>query len=200
MAQRAQPTEVAQGRYHGSGHADYDEFFVALFRLQVELKHAPGALSSARAALARTLSMKRTASDPEADQTAAELADLSKRMSEAKQRLERLRASIPRLEQNLAATFQSQGAFKQEVVRRNLGDGERVISLMLIRASDVDQSARQSLSELKRARDTTPRGVTTDAAQTTPRPGWEERPKFGRIRSRSSGPQRAKPGGDQNAD
>jgi hypothetical protein len=35
-------TDVAQGRYYSSGNPDYDEFFLRVYRLQVELKERPG--------------------------------------------------------------------------------------------------------------------------------------------------------------
>lgn len=34
-------TDVAQGRYYSSGKPDYDEFFLRVYRLQVELKEGP---------------------------------------------------------------------------------------------------------------------------------------------------------------
>jgi hypothetical protein len=36
-----QATEIAQGRYYSSGNPDYDEFFLRVYRLQIELKEGP---------------------------------------------------------------------------------------------------------------------------------------------------------------
>lgn len=50
-------TTVARGEYFSTGNADYDEFFVRLFRLQVALGSEPEALSRARGALSRKLGL-----------------------------------------------------------------------------------------------------------------------------------------------
>jgi hypothetical protein len=52
---------VARGEYFSTGNADYDEFFVRLFRLQVSLGNAPEALARSRAALARRLGLTENA-------------------------------------------------------------------------------------------------------------------------------------------
>jgi hypothetical protein len=49
------PSQVAQGRYYSTGNPDYDEFFVELHRLQVDLKDSPDRVAAPRAALAKTL-------------------------------------------------------------------------------------------------------------------------------------------------
>ena len=41
----AEPSAVAQGRYFSTGNPNYDEFFVRLHRMQVELKTAPETLA-----------------------------------------------------------------------------------------------------------------------------------------------------------
>jgi hypothetical protein len=51
------PSAVAQGRYFSTGNASYDEFFVRLHRMQVELKAAPESLASVRADLAQSLAL-----------------------------------------------------------------------------------------------------------------------------------------------
>jgi hypothetical protein len=48
----SKPTEVAQGLYFSAGSPDYDEFFVRVHRLQVELAGAPSELAEARRVLA----------------------------------------------------------------------------------------------------------------------------------------------------
>jgi hypothetical protein len=49
------PSAVAQGRYFSTGNPDYDEFFVRLHRMQVELAAAPETLAKIRGDLAREL-------------------------------------------------------------------------------------------------------------------------------------------------
>lgn len=51
------PTPVAQGKYYGSGHPEYDEFFLELYRTQVALAAAPERLGTARASLAKGLGL-----------------------------------------------------------------------------------------------------------------------------------------------
>jgi hypothetical protein len=52
---RSGPTEVAQGRYFSTGKPEYDEFFIDLHRMQVELNDAPERAAAPRAALAEKL-------------------------------------------------------------------------------------------------------------------------------------------------
>ena len=52
---------VAEGRYFSTGNANYDEFFVRLHRMQVELKTAPETLASLRQAIARGVELPPTA-------------------------------------------------------------------------------------------------------------------------------------------
>jgi hypothetical protein len=52
---------VAEGRYFSTGNAAYDEFFVRLHRMQVELKTAPETLASIRQAIARGVELPPTA-------------------------------------------------------------------------------------------------------------------------------------------
>ncbi|HVR18266.1 MAG TPA: hypothetical protein VMS65_01175, partial [Polyangiaceae bacterium] len=52
------PSAVAQGHYFSTGNPQYDEFFVRLHRMQVELKAAPETLASVRSDLARSLALE----------------------------------------------------------------------------------------------------------------------------------------------
>jgi hypothetical protein len=52
---RGGPTAVAQGRYFSTGNPEYDDFFIDLHRLQVELNDAPAQAAAPRAALAEKL-------------------------------------------------------------------------------------------------------------------------------------------------
>lgn len=51
------PTLVAQGKYYGSGHPDYDEFFLELYRTQVAMAAAPTRLDAARGGLTGDLGL-----------------------------------------------------------------------------------------------------------------------------------------------
>jgi hypothetical protein len=55
------PSAVAQGRYFSTGNANYDEFFVRLHRMQIELKTAPETLASLRQTVARGVELPPTA-------------------------------------------------------------------------------------------------------------------------------------------
>jgi hypothetical protein len=51
------PSAVAQGKYFSTGNPDYDEFFVRLHRMQVEIGAAPETLAKIRGDLARELEL-----------------------------------------------------------------------------------------------------------------------------------------------
>jgi hypothetical protein len=68
LSQRG-PSAVAQGRYFPTGNPNYDEFFVRLHRMQVELKAAPETLTAVREDLARRLALEPNA-DADALRTA----------------------------------------------------------------------------------------------------------------------------------
>ncbi len=59
------PSDVAQGRYFSTGNPNYDEFFVRLHRMQVELKAAPETLTQIRQDLAKNLALEPAAGTPE---------------------------------------------------------------------------------------------------------------------------------------
>ncbi|HWZ87670.1 MAG TPA: hypothetical protein VNW92_02435 [Polyangiaceae bacterium] len=51
------PSLVAQGKYYSSGNPQYDEFFIALYQLQVEMAGAPSAVDAERQNLAQALGL-----------------------------------------------------------------------------------------------------------------------------------------------
>jgi hypothetical protein len=57
------PSAVAQGQYFSTGNPQYDEFFLRLHRMQVELKEAPDALAAARSDAARSVALEPAAKD-----------------------------------------------------------------------------------------------------------------------------------------
>lgn len=58
-------TDVAQGRYYSSGNPDYDEFFLRVYRLQVELKEGPEQVERLTADLSTKLGLAPTAAPPD---------------------------------------------------------------------------------------------------------------------------------------
>ena len=51
------PSAVAQGKYFSTGNPDYDEFFVRLHRMQIDIGAAPDTLAKIRGGLARELEL-----------------------------------------------------------------------------------------------------------------------------------------------
>ncbi len=51
------PSQVAQGKYYSSGNPQYDEFFIALYQLQVEMADAPHVPDTERQSLAQALGL-----------------------------------------------------------------------------------------------------------------------------------------------
>jgi hypothetical protein len=58
-------SDVAQGKYYSSGSPDYDEFFLKVYRLQVELKDGPEKVERLTAELAQKLGLARNAAPPD---------------------------------------------------------------------------------------------------------------------------------------
>jgi len=58
-------TEVAQGHYYSSGNPDYDEFFLRVYRLQLELKEGPDKVERLTAELGAKLGLVQGAAPPE---------------------------------------------------------------------------------------------------------------------------------------
>jgi len=52
-----EPSSVAQGRYFATGQPDYDEFFIQLYRLQLDLETTPKKLAADRARLAAAIDL-----------------------------------------------------------------------------------------------------------------------------------------------
>src|SRR4051812_43792684 len=51
------PSTVAQGKYYSSGNPQYDEFFIALYQLQLKMADAPRVPDAERQSLAQTLGL-----------------------------------------------------------------------------------------------------------------------------------------------
>jgi hypothetical protein len=52
-----EPSSVAQGRYFATGQPDYDEFFIQLYRLQLDLETTPKKLAADRTRLAAAIGL-----------------------------------------------------------------------------------------------------------------------------------------------
>jgi hypothetical protein len=52
-----EPSSVARGRYFATGQPDYDEFFIQLYRLQLDLETTPRGLAAERARLAAAIGL-----------------------------------------------------------------------------------------------------------------------------------------------
>ena len=76
----SKPSTVARGKYYASGDAHSDEFFIALYRMQVKLADAPPTPENERAALAQALALP-----PQADRAAigARLREETQKLSHA---------------------------------------------------------------------------------------------------------------------
>jgi hypothetical protein len=143
-ARNAKPTEVAEGRYFSAGNPDYDEYFVRVHRLQVEMAAAPNELVEARRLLGdalvsspdapaaqlaekvkialdrlaehgiRTRVEFRVPSPPDPPHTMAILTYSSTPGSNERQSLERIEAAVTRI-LRFAATMRAAGARASEL-------------------------------------------------------------------------------------
>jgi hypothetical protein len=67
------------------------------------------------------------------------------RMQETRAQLEKLRVKGIELEANVDAEFRVEGPWKRDEVRRNLADGQKLITLMIARAQEVQEQDRKLL-------------------------------------------------------
>lgn len=183
------PTEVARGEYYSAGQPEFDQFFIELHRLQVELLRAPDEPQKARSALAISLGLPADASD---DSLGSRLSQEAKKLSArgvrlrleipelapgvldasatlhssdlgvqtplrpalsteatrivrsrnqlagAAEQLEKLRVTGINLEGRIGEVFRKDGPWKRDEVRRNLADGQKLITVMLARGKEVE--------------------------------------------------------------
>lgn len=52
------PSTVAEGKYYSSGHPQYDEFFIGLYALQVQMNEAPAAPAATLRGLAQSVGLR----------------------------------------------------------------------------------------------------------------------------------------------
>lgn len=68
------------------------------------------------------------------------------RMQQTRNQLDKLRVTGIQLEANIDRDFRVEGPWKRDEVRRNLGDGQKLITLMQARAQEVQDSANKLLA------------------------------------------------------
>lgn len=112
------------------------------------------------------------------------------RMQAIADELDALRVTGITLEGNVDTEFRVDGPWKRDEVRRNLGDGQKLITLMQARAKEVHQRDIQLLALLSSAA-TTDANLGKVAAYVPPPPPSEEAKPARRAATRSSAP--AKP-------
>lgn len=140
----SKPSTVAQGKYYASGDPHYDEFFIALYRMQVKMADAPHTPDSERAALAQALALP-----PQSDRAA-----IGARLREETQTLSHAGVHL-RLDKNPAkdkltpasTTLRSSAPLKDQPNAALLAQVEQS-GTNLARALDDATQSEQILSEL----------------------------------------------------
>jgi hypothetical protein len=105
------------------------------------------------------------------------------RMQQTRARLEKLRVAGIQLETTVDAEFRTAGPWKRDEVRRNLADGQKLITLMQARAQEIEDQDNKLLALLAAAVTTDP-NLGKAVASTPPTP--EEPSKSSRRSQRSS--------------
>lgn len=116
------------------------------------------------------------------------------RMRHTHEQLEKLRVTGIQLETNIDRDFRVDGPWKRDEVRRNLADGQKLITLMLARAQEV-QAGDEKLLALLASSSTTDPNLGKTPAYTTPPTVEEPVNPARRPRARSAPGSAAKPGG-----
>lgn len=114
------------------------------------------------------------------------------RMLATKAELEKLRVMGITLEGSVEQAFRTQGPWKRDEVRKNLGDGQKVITLMQSRAQDVaDQDAK--LLALLGTTATTDPNVGKQTEPPVPEEGPKPNRRTGRGNGRAAAPAAPRP-------
>jgi len=212
------PSTVAQGKYYSSGNPQYDEFFIALYQLQVEMADAPSVPDAERQSLAQTLGLspetpadgvaqrlreeaqklsrtgvrmrleqssppdkpeaasatirstyrpKDTASAallPKIETSATNLLRTASAMKAAEVRLAKLEVDTINLDADVPKVFAEARVGKQSEIKRNLADGQKLITLMKARGDDVRGACEELLATIAKAVN------TDDGSLSTPPP------------------------------
>ncbi len=106
-------------------------------------------------------------------QDATRLVRSRNRMILTREQLEKLRVSGVQLDANVDTAFRSDGPWKRDEVRRNLNDAQKVMTLMVSRAQEVQEQDQKLLSLVASAATTDP-NLGKAPAHTPPPPPVEE--------------------------
>jgi len=243
--QLSRSSNVAEGRYFGTGDPDFDEFFLTLFRLQEEIESTSVSFAASRAELARSLGLPSASEDAQLfdalrertrrlwrsgvrvrarretekspdpstaplvirmsapvsaeDRTvfdlvrhsSLEFSRASSRMRPAEQRLAELGFRTAELARRSDIAFRRDSASKREAVRANLRDAGDAIANLRRKAASLDRASRELLALVKRGADTAESGIAPDGQETGR--AQDDKPRPGRVRSRTNLPDRPKP-------
>jgi len=228
---RTDTTTVARGEYYAAGHPDYDEFFVSLYRFQVQTAEVIEREQEARRELAQALGAKTDQPkqlSPLLQQRADELerqgvkvvvkpgqppsVEISGEPSEEQQKfltalrssiaklgsvaastrsnegVDRLRARVGELERRTDSTFQAEGSAKQNEVRDNLTDAQKLLVLIGDSRKQLAQSSGQLLHDLEQAFAPPPPPPPPPVAAEEPKPKKRPRARSARPPKPASAP------------
>jgi hypothetical protein len=147
-------------------------------RLEIPDSPAPDASATLHTSESATASPLRT----KLPEQATRLVRSRNRMQQTRAQLEKLRVTGIQLETNVDAEFRTDGPWKRDEVRRNLADGQKLITLMQARAQEIEDQDKKLLTLVATA-------VTTDpnlgeAVDSSPPPPEEPRKPSKRPQSR----------------
>ena len=125
------PSTVARGKYYSSGDPHYDEFFIALYKLQVSVAEAPRVPENERRDLAQALSLP-----PESDSAA-----IGARLREEAQKLSRAGIHL-RLDKNPGSDKSAPASF---TLRSNQRPKDDATSALLARVERAAVNLQQSI-------------------------------------------------------
>ena len=128
-------SKVAQGKYYSSGDPRYDEFFIGLFVLQIQMGEAPSVPAAERRALAQALQLP-------ADTAAA---GIGQRLREEALKLSRAGVHL-RLEQNPSSDKPETASV---VIRSNARPKENPTASLLAQVESSGTTLLSSIGEMK---------------------------------------------------
>ena len=120
------------------------------------------------------------------------------RMQQTRAQLDKLRVSGIGLEANIDAEFRTDGPWKRDEVRRNLADGQKLITLMQARAQEVEDQDKKLLTLMASAVTTDPNlgkavAYTPPPIEEPAKPAKRSAPRQNGGAARPSAPAAAKP-------
>ncbi len=156
------PSLVAQGKYYSSGDPHYDEFFIAIYLLQVEMADAPKVPDGERRALAETLAIP---ADSDAAAIGQRLREEAQKLSHAGVHL-RLDAKLGTVKPDLpSATLRSNARPKDGPAAALLNQLE-TSGTQLARSASEMKEGEEALARLEPLSVSLDAGVETAFAET----------------------------------